>query len=136
MTEEEAAEFQRLREVLSRRQSIDVPRVPLPPQASPDLKSESEARGFAGDDLDTVAKQNEHNRTETFRNSVAWGVLVLFWAVVIGAILMGAFWLWHIVTPDCLHFLSPAAVDKIQTLLIGGTSSGFMSGYAKKKLGP
>lgn len=101
-----------------------------------DEKSGKEAQALAVDKLDQQAKAREHGRTEKFRDAVALAVLIVFWLAFAGIVTLGLIWFWHLITPPgSLRFLDTNQIDRIGTLLLGGITTSFVSGYAKKRIG-
>jgi hypothetical protein len=122
-----------MREALKTRAKRTIPSV-VASSIESDDKSIAEAKALSTGDLEKKASQNEHSRTERFRDHVARAIICLFWVVFAGVILAGSIWFFHLITPDKWHFLTPVQTDKIGNQLFGGIVSAFISGYAKKRL--
>lgn len=123
------------RDALENRVYKDVPSIPVNTNLVNDKKTENEAKALATDSLAEVANAKEHDRNERLRDSVALGIRWIFWIFLFCITVMGLIWFYHQVCPLKWHFLDLQQIDKIGTLLIGGASSSFVSGYAKKRLG-
>jgi hypothetical protein len=114
--------------------------VHVPPPAASDTtfvgedqKAQREAVALANDDLEEEAARREFKRNEAFKNSLSMGLQVIFWICLIFLVVAGVIW-WHLVTPPQWHFLSDAQIDHIQSLLLGGATSGIASGYVKRRV--
>jgi hypothetical protein len=121
------------REALGKREKKKIP-LSKGESANGDDKATAEAKAISTGDLEKTASENEHGRTERFRNHVAYAILGLFWVVFVCVILSGTVWFYHLIFPEKWHFLTSAQVEKIGNQLFGGVVSVFISGYAKKRL--
>jgi hypothetical protein len=98
--------------------------VPETPPTVIDLAAQQEAGEFA---------QKQLTRDDRLRGHVHWATVLMVWAFVGSMLAMGGAWLFHLITP--WTFLSPAQLDKLQTLLLASLGSSLVSEQAKK-LGP
>ena len=92
-----------------------------------------EADALASGTLEQQSQVKEQGRTERFRDHVSIAILILFWIGFLA--LLGAALLW------AADFLLPAhnllddnQSSKIFSFLTGGGLTGFVAGYAKKRL--
>ena len=74
------------------------------------------------------AEEGKHRRNQQKRNHIHKGMLTGFWVGISVLIILVAVWLWHILTPACLHF---ANLDVIQAVLVSVVGSASLTGYAK-----
>lgn len=97
--------------------------------------AESEALGFAAlDNLDEDGKVQEHGRHQKFRDHANIAAIVLLW-VVMGSTLLGiAVFVLHMILPPNWQWLSPAGLEKLQTLLGAALLSSAMTGYVNKRM--
>lgn len=109
--------------------------VPESSEAAPDELATAEAHQLAtGTDLERDGKTREHGRHQTFRDHVNRAMLALFW-VIIACVGAGvAVFAFHLVAPDAWHWLKPAAVEKLQTLLAAALLSSALTGYVNKRM--
>lgn len=82
-----------------------------------DKSAAKEAESFANEDLDKTAKINDHNRKERFKNHLGTAALIIFWIIVVSFSIMALIWVYHLISPEKMHFLTPLQIDKLQTIL-------------------
>lgn len=102
---------------------------------SPDSLAKREAVALAGnEDLDADGKKKEHGRHQRFQEHANKVALLLLW-VVAGFTFIGmGIYVWHLVAPDEVRWLSKESLDSIRTLLTGVLFSSAMSGYVNKRM--
>lgn len=91
--------------------------------------------GRSEDELRAEAAENEHNRNENFRDLfndlVSIGMMCAFVAVLA----LAAVWVWHLLTPCQLHWLSRDQIDHIQGMITGGVLAALVGDHFKRRLG-
>lgn len=118
------------------RQNIPAKRaVPdLSPPEDGDEKAVKESQRVANlQDLEEKAERSRIGRREDFRQVFHCALIagsVLFFVIIMVA---GVFWAWHMLTPECMHFLTPAAIEKIQSTFLTGVVSGVLSVAVKQR---
>lgn len=93
----------------------------ITPSSESDKNATKEAEYIANEVLEEKAKINAHNRRENFKDNLYWGVIILFWIIIVFLIIMGVIWAYHLVTPIKYHFLLDEQVNKIQTILFSAS---------------
>ncbi len=88
----------------------------------------------SGLDLEKDGRTQEHRRHQQFRNHANWATLALFW-IIVACIAMGVVaYVYHLLTPECWHWLSQDALDKLQTLLGAAILSSALTQYVSKRM--
>lgn len=131
---DDAQELQRLRAALAARDRVHVPNLQEPrfaADANGDATKEADA--LASGTLEQQSQVKEQGRTERFRDHVSIAILILFWIGFIA--LLGAALLWaaNFLLPTW-GLLDETQSSKIFSFLTGGGLTGFVTGYAKKRL--
>lgn len=123
--------------------SIQVPELTLeeeqalaaPADAQADNETEQFRSGKSADDLAQEARENEHGRSERFKDhfeSLArCGITVAFSV----ALIMGLIWSWHVVAPPSCRWLKEAELDHLQNLITGGVLASVAGDLFRKRLG-
>lgn len=93
-----------------------------------------EATGFAEDSLDSITLKNEHSRREQLRGVVHYcslGLIILLTALAGIAVVV---WALQYMLPESWGWfrLSPAQIDKLQTILLSVAGSTFVVAYGRK----
>jgi uncharacterized membrane protein len=109
----------------------DVPDLSSP--ADSDFSALAEANAFEAGDYESLKKRKDFKRTQSFHDRlheilmfmVGFFALILTFAVT--------FWAWHMLTPESMHFLSVAQVDKIQTTFMSAAVSAILAVVAQRK---
>jgi hypothetical protein len=105
------------------------------PESGEDTKADTEAVKIAkGEDLEADGKKREHDRHQHFRDNVNNAVLIILWLLVACICLGVATFAWHILTPQCAHFLDDKQLEKLQTLLGTALLSSAFAGYANRRM--
>jgi len=105
------------------------------PQFNPtsdDKSAAKEAESFANADLDKTAKINDHNRKERFKNHLGTAALIIFWIIVTSLSMMALILVYHLITPEKIHFLVNSQIDKLQTILFSAAIIKIGQGYIAK----
>lgn len=125
-----------LREALSRRPVLQVPRIPddLPASDTPDDAARREASALASGDLEAEAAKREHGRTERFRDHVAVAIICSFWLAFAILVIASVLWCVNFIMPEGETFLTQNQADRIISFLTGSGVTTFVTKYAKKRL--
>ncbi|MDA1311958.1 MAG: hypothetical protein O2968_01360 [Acidobacteria bacterium] len=102
-------------------------RAEAPPEASE--QSNLEAIAIAGNKL------KQYRRDNTVKTHLHCATILGFWAFVLGVLGIGLVWFWHLVTPECWHYLSQSQEGEIKTILVTAITSAAMTRAAKKLFG-
>ncbi|AKA46374.1 TPA: hypothetical protein ACPQYX_000317 [Haemophilus influenzae] len=86
------------------------------------------------EELRKSAKQGEHNRDQTFRNHVNIIALIGLWGVVVAVILCGFVYLYHMLSPECWHFLNTQQLETIRTFVVTAILSSSLTNYANRHI--
>lgn len=97
-----------------------------------DGSATKEAESLANETLEQEAKKNEHQRKEKFKQHFSWAALGVFWIVAVSLILILLFWVWHLITPMYLHFLTEIQVNKLQDILFSVIATKVIQEYFRK----
>jgi hypothetical protein len=115
--------------------AMDGPVFKPTPESGEDAKADTEAVKIAkGDDLESDGKKREHRRHQHFRDSANKAVLGIVWLVVICICFGVITFTWHLLTPQCLHYLDDKALGKLQTILGTALISSVFAGYANRRM--
>lgn len=96
---------------------------PAPPQ--PSGEANAEAAAFASGKL---------RRSETRDRHLHYCALVFLWCALLGFLAASGVWLWHIITPDKLHFLTDVERTSLQNILFTAVGSAAVGRTGKKYL--
>ncbi|HHT7698625.1 hypothetical protein [Pasteurella multocida] len=86
------------------------------------------------EELKRSAKKNNHSRDQTFKNHVNLIALIGLWCVVFAVILSGAFYLYHMLSPECWHFLNQTQLEQIRTFVVTAILSSSLTNYANRHI--
>jgi uncharacterized membrane protein len=102
-----------------------------------DTLANSEAAALASnEDLDANGRKQEHGRHQKFRDHANLAAILVLWFVV-ALTLLGMFvFSVNLMLPECHQWLTPAAQEKIQTLLAAALLSSAMTGYVNRRMEP
>lgn len=78
--------------------------------------------------------QNEHTRSEKFRDHFERIVLCALYGIAFIFLVLGGVWFWHLVAPEHLLWLSPDDVSRLQNFVTGGVIATIAGGHIKKRL--
>lgn len=92
-------------------------------------------KNLSADEIAVIAAQNEHDRTENFRNHFERIAVCALWVFAAAMLVVGLTWFYHIITPETWHWLSPEGVAKIQNIVTGGILAAVAGGHLKRRLG-
>lgn len=96
-------------------------------------KIEAAALG-SNEDLDSDGKKKEHGRHQRFQEHANNVVVGLLWTVAFFTLIGMSVYVWHLVMPQSVRWLSDTSLDSIRTLLTGVLFSSAMSGYVNKRM--
>lgn len=103
--------------------------------ANDDSLAANEASALAsGESLDADGKKKEHSRHQVFRDHANWAAIGILWTVVTLTLVGMVVFTINLVLPQCHQWLTPAAQDKLQTLLAAALLSSAMTGYVNKRM--
>ena len=106
-----------------------IPPVTSVPPVDSDAREEEEAfdKGNIDQLLFAKAKRAAYDRHEKLLDMAA---LALRWAVLflVGFLLIGvSIWFYHLVAPEAYHWMTKDQQEKLQTILLSGTLSAFIT---------
>jgi hypothetical protein len=85
-------------------------------------------------DIEKDGKEQEHDRHQAFRNHINKATILLFWVIAVGILCGIVTFVFHLITPDSLHYLTQIQLDKLQTMLSGAVLSSLLTGYVKRRM--
>ena len=89
-----------------------------------DPNSESEAdllgSGLEEQEIRRRAAHDDYNRGKKFKDNFELIAIIAMWVIAAVLLVVGLTWLWHLLTPLCLHWLDEDQVDTLQNILAGG----------------
>lgn len=91
-----------------------------------------EAESFSNEELEQVAKKNEHGRREGAKNIFHYGNILLLIVVFTGIIISVLVMFFHWVSPQQWHFLLPNQIDTIKTILFSALATTCVKEFYKK----
>lgn len=123
-------------------EGIDAP----PPEDDQAAKEAAQlASGAAIKDLEREARENEHRRTQEFRDHFELLSLGMLYVLFLGFIILAAAWVLHLVLPEksqtgdyvyYLHaWLTKDQLDDISGVLAGGVIAGLVVDHFKRRMG-
>ncbi len=95
---------------------------------------EAEIPSAPFDDLDKQAKAGKHKRHQHFQGSLNCIVILALWAIFLSVILCGGVYLWHMLTPECEHFLTQIQLEQIRTFVVTAILSSSLTNYANRHI--
>jgi hypothetical protein len=105
------------------------------PSSSADDRANSEAKLLANDDdLETVSKRNEHGRKEKIKDLLNQGALIILGFAILGVLIAGMVFVWHLLSPDNWHWLSSEELRELRSTLSTIILSSAVTGYAASQL--
>lgn len=79
-------------------------------------------------------QESIHNRNQRTRYNLHWALLVVFWVGIVFSLGFVFVWIWHILAPEDLYFVTDAKLDIIQAVLVSIVGSSSFTAYAKNWL--
>lgn len=92
----------------------------------------AEVTGLAAGTLDAEAKSNEHRRRETLRDVAHGSAVILIVLLVIMAGVAMCIIAFHWLTPESIHFLTPAQIDRLEGLGTAAVASSLLTTYGRR----
>lgn len=103
----------------------------------------AEQRSITQGDLDKIAKENEHQRSERWKNHFSYAFIRTFWVFWCFFIMMSAVLIWHWLTPSengCswlgfdngCHWLNSSQLDHLKTIIIAVFASNVVASQQSK----
>ncbi|HEH9770447.1 TPA: hypothetical protein SIC81_000782 [Pasteurella multocida] len=86
------------------------------------------------EELKRTAKKNNHTRDQTFKNHVNIIALIGLWGITGAVILCGVFYLYHMLSPESLHFLNQPQLEQIRTFVVTAILSSSLTNYANRHI--
>ena len=84
--------------------------------------------------LESQAKKGKHKRHQHFQGSLNCIVILALWSIFFAVLVCGAVYLWHMITPECKHFLAQAQLDQIRTFVVTAILSSSLTNYANRHI--
>ena len=111
-----------------------VPDVPLDEPLDSVLNSQTEAFEIRDENLKQDEKRRSHHRREGIKSHAHLAGLAILWLVV--GVLMSMIFVWgyHLVTSDCIHFLSPQQFDELENIVTSAAVAALASEYMRRLL--
>lgn len=118
------------------------------PETQDDRASKEAAQLGSGapiKDLERDASENEHRRTQQFRDHFECLSIIMLDVLFAGFILLAAVWVLHMILPESsmatgwvsyVHgWLTDGQLDRITGLLAGGVIAGLVADHFKRRMG-
>lgn len=100
-----------------------------------DDRAKKEAMIIAsGEGYEALAKKNEHDRKERFKDAYSNAGLCLFWLFFTVLVLIGVTWVYHLLLPLNCHYLENSQISKLEQLLFSGVLSSIATNFASNHL--
>lgn len=104
-----------------------------------DSQARAEAKqigsGRSVEELAQDAAEQEHGRTQRFREAVERVAILGIYAGALGILILAGTWLINIVLPLDERWLEPEDLAHIQTILTAGVLVGAVGGHFKRRMG-
>ena len=97
-------------------------------------KAPREAANFKENSLEEDAKQRSHDRREGTRFHAYKAGILLLWLVAVALVCMIGVWLYHLLTPEKIHFLSNDQFNHLQTIVTSATVAALGSEFIRRFL--
>lgn len=99
------------------------------------LEIESLTQGLSEDELRRRATNNEHNRSERFRDQFETLTIIALWAAALAIAAIGIVWIAHLLLPERRRWLSAEDLTHIQSIVTAGLLVGIVGSHFRKRLG-
>lgn len=99
------------------------------------LEARQLSSGRSAKELEQEAAENEHGRTESFRDLFDKLVRIGMMLAFAGIIFTGGVWVWHLIAPTSWQWLTDSELDRIQNLVTGGVLAVVVGDHFKRRLG-
>lgn len=87
----------------------------------------AEAVAFEDGTLKKISNKNAHGRREKFRDIFFTVTCWSFYVLSLYALAISFSWIFHLVVPECLHYLSDEQFDKVEHLVFTGATASLIS---------
>lgn len=91
--------------------------------------------GRSSAELRREAENNEHGRTEKFRNHFERIVVIGLYGLAGVFLIVSLIWFWHLVMPEQARWLTPDDISRLQNFVTGGVIATIAGGHVKRRLG-
>jgi hypothetical protein len=98
------------------------------------LEAAQLSSGKSATELAHEANENEHNRSEKFKEHFERLAIITLWSLAVAMFAIGVVWLYHLVMPDTWHWLTEPELDTLKGLLTGGLIVGVLTNHFRKRL--
>lgn len=97
----------------------------------------AEQRSITQGELEEIARKNEHQRSERWKNHFSYAFIGTFWVFWLFFIVMSAVLVWHWITPSEIsgkgyHWLDSAQLDHLKTIIIAVFASNVVASQQSK----
>lgn len=112
-----------------------IPR-PQPPATTTGTVDQADLEGvrIAEGDLDADAKAQDHHRNQNIKHHVFLITRASLWVAFGTAVVIALVFVFHLVAPDDMHFLSADSNAALKGVVYGALASGLMQQLARKAL--
>jgi len=115
--------------------AIKIPQPPAPSWVGQhDRDAEREGADIAADLLDKDARTRDHGRNQNLKDHVHWATRAVLWTGAGSLILMGCVFVFHLVSPETMHFITGDAFSTLKGMVGGALASGIFSQWSRKTL--
>lgn len=97
-------------------------------------EAKSLSLGLSAAELKKAAAKKEYDREQRFKDHFEAIAIWSLYGLALAFFLSAVIWLWHMLAPECLHYLTPEQQSKLQALLTGGILAGAISNHMRKRL--
>lgn len=104
------------------------------PPSAPDTAATQEAQGFASGNLEQVSAENEHRRSEAFKDHVHRLAICGTWAFGILYLVGGLIVVWHNFTPPTWAWLPPDQLHTVTAVVFSGAISSAGTRYFSRRI--
>jgi hypothetical protein len=86
----------------------------------PDSLANQEASALASGQLEEIATQNAHRRSEAAKGQLHFLAIGAIGFAGVAMLSIACVWVYHFLTPDSWHFLPRERVEEMKTVLLAG----------------
>jgi hypothetical protein len=98
------------------------------------LEAQLLTQGLDEDEIRRRTAASEHSRNEKFRDHFETISIIGLYLISLIFCLVGLTWLYHLLTPEWWHWLSPEQLFKLQNIVTGGIIASIAASHVKKRL--
>jgi len=99
------------------------------------LEAKQLSSGRSSEQLKKDAEEREHDRVQRFRDHFEKLVKLGMDGAFLAILVMGAVWVWHLITPETWQWMSEQQIDRIQGMVTGGVIAVVVGDHFKRRLG-